>query len=481
MQHLFEKTFRQPVLRAEKLAGAGSNRSYYRFTGEKGNTAIGVIGTTREENHAFLCLCRHFSEERLPVPQVYAVSSDEMRYLQEDLGRKSLFDALKKGRERNGVYDEEEKVLLRKTIAELPRFQVAGARNLDFDCCYPLPEMNEESVFFDLNYFKYCFLKATGIEFNEIKLEESFEEMARDLLSERANTFMYRDFQARNVMMCGEQPFFIDFQGGRKGPKEYDVASFLWQASARYPNALREELVNVYLEALMRYMPVDVGKFRRRLSLFVLFRVMQVLGAYGFRGYFERKPHFLSSIPPAIANLRELISAGACPYPYLRGVLQELVALPCFIPCKETETEHKLVVEIFSFSFLKGIPTDESGNGGGYVFDCRGTNNPGRYEKYKKMNGLDAPVARFLENDGGMLAFLASVYRLADTHVENYLSRGFTHLMFSFGCTGGQHRSVYSAQHLAEHLHEKYGIEVHLCHREQNIRQIFPRRCGVKS
>lgn len=481
LQHLFEKAFHQPVSHAEKLRGAGSNRAYYRFTGEKGATAIGVIGTTQEENHAFLYLCRHFFEIGLPVPQVYAVSSDEMRYLQTDLGHISLFDALEKGRTLGGAYNDKEKMLLRKTIVKLPRFQVLGARHLDFTYCYPQPEMDKEAVFFDLNYFKYCFLKATGIEFNEVKLEESFEEMTNDLLSERTNTFMYRDFQARNVMLCDEQPFFIDFQGGRKGPIEYDVASFLWQASARYPQALRNELISAYLDALRQYMPVDAAHFRRRLSLFVLFRILQVLGAYGFRGYFERKPHFLNSIPPAIANLRDLINDNACPYPYLRGVLQELVALPCFIRRTETETEQKLVVQVFSFSFFKGIPTDESGNEGGYVFDCRGTNNPGRYEQYKKMNGLDAQVVRFLENDGGILTFLQSVYQLADMHVENYLMRGFTHLMFSFGCTGGQHRSVYSAQHLAEHLNEKYGIEVHLCHREQNIQQIFPRRRRVQS
>ena len=476
LRGLFEKTFHQNVSLMEKLPGAGSNRNYYRLTGERGETAIGVIGTSREENHAFVCLCRHFFEKGLPVPQVFAISADGMRYLQTDLGRVSLFEALEKGRKQNGAYNEEEKSLLRKTIAELPRMQVLGARDLDFNCCYPQPEMDETSVFFDLNYFKYCFLKATGIEFHELKLEEDFKAMARDLLSECTDTFMYRDFQARNVMLCGGKPFFIDFQGGRKGPIEYDVASFLWQASAHYPQVLRQELIDVYLDSLQQYLPVDVELFRQRLSLFVLFRTLQVLGAYGFRGYFERKPHFLNSIPPAIANLRAMLDEHVCSYPYLRDVLRQLIALPRYSKREKTEMKSRLVVQIYSFSFFKGIPADESGNGGGYVFDCRGTNNPGRYEQYKELNGLDEPVVRFLDNDRGMFAFLQSVYQLADMHVENYLRRGFTHLMFSFGCTGGQHRSVYSAQHLAEHLNEKYSIEIHLCHREQNIHKIFQPR-----
>jgi hypothetical protein len=295
-----------------------------------------------------------------------------------------------------------------------------------------------------------------------------------------SSTFLYRDFQARNVMLDAEgNPCFIDFQGGRKGPLEYDVASFLWQASAHYSTNLRNELIEVYLDALSEYIEVDKVLFHKRLRLFVLFRTLQVLGAYGFRGYFERKKHFLESIPSAIENLSALLAGGVCDYPYLHSVLQQLVSLPSLQPKKtaisilDKDEKKELVVRVFSFSYKKGIPEDISGNGGGYVFDCRSTHNPGRYEPYKKLTGLDESVIQFLEDDGEILTFLESVYQLADVHVARYLERGFTDLMFSFGCTGGQHRSVYSAQHLAEHLHAKFGVKVCLCHREQGIETVF--------
>ena len=462
------------------ITGSGSNRRYFRLTGIDGHTLIGVIGTSKEENHAFIYLAQHFWHQQLPVPHVLAMTADGCCYLQNDLGSRSLFDALQAGREAGGCYSEAEVKLLRRTIALLPALQYKGAEGLDFNQCYPMATMDRQSILFDLNYFKYCFLKATGLDFHEVRLEEDFQRMAEDLLAHPSDTFLYRDFQARNVMLDGKgNPYFIDFQGGRRGPVQYDLASFLWQASARYPQALREELINVYLQALREYTEVDETQFREQLQLFVLFRLLQVLGAYGFRGYFERKKHFLVSIPPAIQNLRELLpNLKDSPYPYLLQVLCELTCLPRFAPVTSGEAsvsrydgQGSLVVDVFSFSYRKGIPEDTSGNGGGYVFDCRSTHNPGRYEPYKQLTGLDEPVIRFLEEDGEILTFLESVYRLADAHVERYLQRGFTHLMFSFGCTGGQHRSVYSAQHLAEHLHRKFGIEVHITHREQHITQ----------
>ena len=476
----------------EKLPGAGSNRAYYRFHAADGQSVIGCVGTSRDENHAFIYLSRHFSRCQLPVPKVLVASDDELRYLQTDLGSTSLFDAISGGRKAGGRYTLQEQELLRRTIRELPGIQIRGARGLDFSNCYPQPAFDVDSVLFDLNYFKYCFLKATGIDFHELRLEADFRLMAKDLTAEQQEAFLYRDFQARNVMLCDGQPCFIDFQGGRRGPYYYDLASFLWQASAQYPHKLRRQLVYEYYNALRQYTEVpDTHHFVERLSLFVLFRTLQVLGAYGFRGYFERKRHFIDSIPPAIDNLRELLQTDSAPlhYPHLVDVLRRLCALPQFQPAKTGSQRHQdgqatvskydgqgpLVVKVYSFSYRKGIPADESGNGGGYVFDCRSTHNPGRYEPYKKLTGLDEPVIRFLEDDGEILTFLDSVYRLADAHVSRYIERGFTSLMFAFGCTGGQHRSVYSAQHLAEHLHGKFGIEVCVCHREQGITQIFPR------
>ena len=489
----------------EKVKGAGSNRIYYRLTDEAHHSVIGVVGTSREENHAFICLAKHFGQRQLPVPEILAASDDEMRYLQTDLGHVSLFDAIQGGREAGGRYNLKEVDLLRRTIRELPNIQIRGARGLDFSQCYPQPEFDQDSVLFDLNYFKYCFLKATEIDFHEMKLEANFRMFAKDLTAEPMEAFLYRDFQARNVMLDADgNPQFIDFQGGRRGPYYYDLASFLWQASARYSDKLRRELVAEYYDALKQYTEVpSLRHFVNRLSLFVLFRTLQVLGAYGFRGYFERKKHFLDSIPPAMDNLRALLKLGeqVFPYPYMMDMLRRLTEMPRYAHIEEPavsradgyKTTDKNVYEahpqdgpatfskydgkgplrvrVFSFSFRKGIPADESGNGGGYVFDCRSTHNPGRYEPYKKLTGLDEPVIRFLEDDGEILTFLNSVYKLADAHVQRYIDRGFTDLMFSFGCTGGQHRSVYSAQHLAEHLHEKFGIEVHICHREQGIEQ----------
>lgn len=490
--------------RVEQLPGAGSNRAYYRITDNEGNTVIGVIGTSRDEDHAFIYLSRHFTLRQLPVPRILAVSDDELRYIQTDLGRLSLFDAIRGGREAGGRYNQQEKQLLVNTIRELPNIQIRGARELDWNNCYPQPVFDADSVLFDLNYFKYCFLKPTELDFHELKLEANFRLFANDLVAEESESFLYRDFQARNVMLDAKgNPYFIDFQGGRKGPFYYDVASFLWQASAKYPAKLRRQLIYEYYNSLKHYVEVPSERhFIQRLSLFVLFRTLQVLGAYGFRGYFERKKHFLDSIPPAMDNLRDLLrEPDAFPYPYLMDMLRRLTELPQFAPRKQPVvkradgykiTDHDiyqanpldgpatfskfdgkgpLVVRVYSFSYRQGIPDDPSGNGGGYVFDCRSTHNPGRYEPYKQLTGLDEPVIRFLEDDGEIITFLAEVYKLADHHVRRYMQRGFTSLMFSFGCTGGQHRSVYCAQHLAEHLHQKFGVEVHIIHREQHIQQ----------
>ena len=514
MQKLLElyKQWRgQEPANVQQLAGSGSNRIYIRLTDSDGKSVIGVIGTSRDEDHAFIYLTEHFTRRKLPVPRILAQSDDQLRYIQTDLGSTSLFDAIRGGREAGGRYTLKEQDLLKRTIRELPNIQIRGARELDFSNCYPQAEFDGDSVLFDLNYFKYCFLKATEIDFHELKLEADFRLFAKDLTTDpdpsvhNVESFLYRDFQARNVMLDHDgNPFFIDYQGGRKGPYYYDLASFLWQASAKYPYKLRRELVYEYYNSLKNYTEVPpVRHFVNRLSLFVLFRTLQVLGAYGFRGYFEQKKHFLESIPPAIQNLRELLaSSSTFHYPYLMEVLKLITELPQYqqirtvasradgykITDKNPYNPHPqdgpatfskydaqgpLVVKVFSFSYTKGIPEDESGNGGGYVFDCRSTHKPGRYEPYKKLTGLDDPVIRFLEDDGEILTFLDSVYKLADNHVRRYIQRGFTSLMFCFGCTGGQHRSVYSAQHLAEHIHDKFGVEVRICHREQKINQIL--------
>ena len=461
----------------QTLKGAGSNRTYVRIVGTDSSSVIGVIGTSAEENDAFCYIDRHFDACGISVPHLLMTDDDGMRYLQSDLGSMSLYDALKDGREHG--YDDEHKSLLAKTVRQLVHIQYRGAEGLDFDRCYPQPVFDRTNVMFDLNYFKYCFLKATGVEFNELRLEEDFVRLAEVLVGRESHTFMYRDFQARNVMLVGGEPVFIDFQGGRRGPVQYDLVSFLWQASARYPQSLRDEMIAQYCDETQKYVTVDATAFRQELNVWVLFRTLQVLGAYGFRGYFERKKYFLDSIPPAIDNLRALLAAGVTePYPYLSSVLSQMAeklaaeaASSQKASVSKYEGQGPLVVRVNSFSYKKGIPDDPSGNGGGYVFDCRSTHNPGRYEPYKKLTGLDEPVIRFLEDNGEILTFLQHIYKLADSHTARYIERGFTSLMFSFGCTGGQHRSVYCAQHLAEHLHEKFGIKVIINHREQNIHQ----------
>ena len=452
----------------EAFPSSGSNRRYFRLAGQP--TLIGVRGESAEENRAFIYLAGHFRKQGLPVPQVYAHSDDFLYYLQEDLGDTLLFDKLGT-KSREGGASAELCQLLRQVIRLLPVLQCKGAEGLDFSQCYPQPAFNRRSVLWDLNYFKYCFLKATGIDFQEDRLEDDFQAMADVLLEEDTPTFMYRDFQSRNVMLRGDAPWFIDFQGGRRGPVYYDVASFLWQAKANFPDTLRQELVHEYIDALRAFRPVDEADFKARLRHFVLFRTLQVLGTYGFRGYFERKPHFLQSVPFALANLRHLLQEPYGEYPYLSGLLRRMTELERFSPTPPTD---HLVVRVMSFAYPKGIPEDPSGNGGGFVFDCRAIHNPGRYAPYKLLTGLDEPVIRFLEDDGEIFTFLEHVYALVDASVRRYLKRGFTSLCVSFGCTGGQHRSVYAAQHLAQHLNDVFGVHVELWHREQGIRQTFP-------
>lgn len=469
----------------EPVGASGSPRKYLRM--RAGDTSvIGAIGTDPDENRAFFAIDRNLRARGIAAPQVLATSPDGMSYIQQDLGDTSLFSLIEaergSGKTSPGLME-----MLRATMYALPKIQFEGARGLDWNVCYPEPSFGRATVMFDLNYFKYCFLKSTGLQFNEILLQKDFERLCDDLCRDVTETFMYRDFQSRNVMIHDGKPWFIDFQGGRRGPVQYDVASFLWQARAGFTDTLKRELLDTYLEALKAYMPdVRREEFMEKLSLFVLFRTLQVLGAYGFRGYFEGKDHFIKSVPAAMANLRALLegrdlttsgkTAPFAAYPYLSDILARLAALPRFAPKRlpaGVEPEKGLVVDVYSFSFRKGIPEDRSGNGGGYVFDCRSTHNPGRIPYYRQFTGLDPEVITFLEDDGEITDFLSNVYPIVDHHIGRFVERGFDHMQISFGCTGGQHRSVYCAQHTAQHIKEKFGVTVHLVHREQGIDTIL--------
>ena len=468
LKNLFESYSGRPAKDCVELTSSGSNRRYFRLTG--GNLSIvGVIGTNKAENNAFVSISRHFIEKGIRVPRVLAVSEDGMRYIQEDLGDDMLYNMVAQGRD-SGVYSSYERALLVKTIEQLPKIQFRGGEGMDWKVCFPEPAFNERMVMFDLNYFKYCFLKATGLDFDEVRLQEDFERLRDDLMGDMGETFMYRDFQARNVMVKDGEPYFIDFQGGRRGPVYYDVASFVWQARSRFPEDLRNELVEAYLRALKGYTEVDENEFHTRLRLLVLFRTIQVLGAYGFRGFFEKKPHFLASVPYALSNLRKLLKTPFSDYPYLNEVLTKLTTLR---QLNDVAEDKRLKVSITSFAYKKGIPVDPTGNGGGYVFDCRSINNPGKYEHYRQFTGLDAEVIKFIQDDGEADKFLQHVYELVDPHVKRFIERKFTNLQVCFGCTGGQHRSVYCAEHLAEHLSAKYDIKVTVTHRELDIEKIL--------
>ena len=467
---LYKACFAAEPSRVDPIIGSASNRQYYRMS-DGDASYIGVVGTDVRENVAFITLAKHFASHGINVPKILACSEDSIVYIQEDLGCQDLFNMYSEAKKK-GAGMEEAEALLCRTMAALAKLQFEGAEGLDFKVCYPCNAFDRRRVMFDLNYFKYCFLKPSGQEFDEAALQDDFERFADNLLEvdacsgSQVNTFLYRDFNSRNVMVKDGVPYFIDFQGGMRGPVYYDVAAFVWHARSGYPDGLKESMLSSYMEALREYAEVDETVFRAHLRQFVLFRILQVLGAYGFRGLVEHKAKFITSIPAAMESLKEILQDPFNEYPYMMDLLQKLICVPKF--SKNETQDGTLEVRVCSFSFHKGIPQDMSGNGGGYVFDCRSIHNPGRYEPYKKLTGKDEPVIRFLEDDGEILQFLEHVYGVVDPHVQTYASRGFTSLMVSFGCTGGQHRSVYCAEHLARHLAEKFpNVRIRLTHREQ--------------
>ena len=466
LNRLFEEHFRAPVKRIQALQGelGGSGRKIIRLSNETAS-AIGVLYDVREENVAFLEFSRHFRRYGLPVPEIYGEDLNHGAYLEEDLGDTTLFEFLSKNRKGESI-DAAVVEAYRKVVAVLPRFQVEAGGDLNYEVCYPIGSFDRQSVAWDLNYFKYYFLRLAGIPFSEQALENDFSRLADFLLSAPRDYFLYRDFQSRNILLRGGQPFFVDYQGGRKGALQYDIASLLFDAKADLPPELRQELLNHYLVALGRYIKLDRETFMRHYYAYVYVRIMQALGAYGFRGFYERKAHFLQSVPFALKNLRWLLHHVELPIalPTLMGAFQSMLASEKLLGLAN-EAEN-LVVRVFSFSFHRGLPKDESGNGGGFVFDGRSLPNPGREERFKALTGKDAPVIDYLNQQESVHQFLASVLSLVDASVGNYKERGFKNLMVSFGCTGGQHRSVFLAEQLAKRLRAKNGVEVAVRHLE---------------
>ena len=480
LSQLFERHFGEPVLRAQPLQGqlSGSGRRIIRLFGQN-TKAVGILYEVREENLAFLEFSRHFRKHGLPVPEIYADDLSQGAYVEEDLGDTTLFDFLSLNRKGEDIAPA---VLesYRKALAVLPRFQVVAGRDLNYKVCYPRSSFDRQSIAWDLNYFKYYFLRLAGIPFNEQALEQDFTRMTKFLLSAPHDYFLYRDFQSRNIMLRNGEPFFVDYQGGRKGALQYDPASLLYDAKADLPPALRQRLLDHYLDVLAELIPLDRAVFMQHYYAYVYVRILQALGAYGFRGFYERKPHFLQSVPYALKNIRWLLHNVELPIslPTLTDAFRAMLAsekllhLPTEGDLASAQTSgatphSPLTVRIFSFSFHRGgVPKDESGNGGGFVFDGRSLPNPGREERFKDLTGKDAPVAEYLDHQESVHKFFANVSSLVEGSVREYQRRGFSSLMVSFGCTGGQHRSVYLAEQMAKYLRAKNGVEVVLRHCE---------------
>jgi aminoglycoside/choline kinase family phosphotransferase/dTDP-glucose pyrophosphorylase len=473
LKNLFEQHFHSPVQQVQPLQGqlGGSGRKIIRLAGEK-VSAIGILYDVREENAAFLEFSRHFRKHGLPVPEIYAEDLDHGAYLEQDLGDTSLFEFLSKHRTGENISPPVAEAY-RKVIATLPRFQIEAGRDLNYKVCYPRDSFDHQSIAWDLNYFKYYFLRLAGIPFSEQALEDDFGRLTDFLLSAPRDYFLYRDFQSRNIMLREGQPYFLDYQGGRKGALQYDVASLLYDAKADLPPDLRQQLLDHYLDALAGFVDVKREAFMQHYYAYVYIRIMQALGAYGFRGFYERKIHFLQSVPYALKNLRWLLHNVTLPIavPTLIGAFHSMLASEKLQGL--ASDADNLVVRIFSFSFHRGLPKDESGNGGGPVFDGRGLPNPGREERFKLFTGRDAPVIDYLNQQESVHRFLTHTKSLVDDHVTEWQRRRFKNLMLSFGCTGGQHRSVYLAEQLAKHLRSRNGVDVVLRHRDIPMRAMI--------
>lgn len=465
LKRLFEEHFHTAAEKVRPLHGelGGSGRRILRLA-SGATTAIGVLYDMREENEAFLAFSRHFRGHGLPVPEIYGEDLSQGAYLEEDLGDTTLFEFLSKNRSGPQIAPEVI-AAYEKVVGVLPRFQIEASRDLDYGVCYPRATFDAQSIAWDLNYFKYYFLRLSGVGFNEQSLEDDFGRLTKFLLSADLDYFLYRDFQSRNILLREGQPFFVDYQGGRKGALQYDIASLLYDAKADLPPELRQRLLDQYLERVGCFIKLERDTFLRYYYAYVYVRIMQALGAYGFRGFYERKAHFLQSVPYALKNVRWLLENTelTIALPTLLDVFRRMAAserLDTSIP----RQGNTLNVRIFSFSYRREMPMDESGNGGGFIFDARSLPNPGREEKFKALTGKDAPVIDYLNEQVAVHQFLASVMALVDASVENYHSRGFENLMVSFGCTGGQHRSVYLAEQLARHLSRRNGVQVTLRH-----------------
>jgi len=471
LQILFQCWSGEKVISFTPLPLSGSERRYIRFFGSK-NTAIGAFNPDERENRAFIYLSKYFLKNKLNVPKFLTADLKNNIYLIRDLGDTTLFSLIEKT-ENGNKFTEEIKEYYKTVITQLPKFQINAAEKLDYSKCYPRADFDRQSILWDLNYFKYYFIKLGGISFDEQKLENDFTTLVNFLLQADCKYFMYRDLNSRNILIFNNEPYFIDYQGGRKGALQYDIASLLLDSKANIPNALRDEFLDYYIESVEKTIKIDNRAFLKYYDGYVLIRLLQMFGAYGYRGYFEGKVHFLKSIPYAIKNLKELLDKSKIKnkikIPELYSALDQIANSKEMIKYDLMNIgDEKLTVYINSFSYRDKIPRDFSGHGGGFVFDCRAIPNPGRFDEYKSLNGKDKPVQDFLESQPEAQKFLLDTFKLVDESVEYYIYRKWTSLMVSYGCTGGQHRSVYSAEKLAHHLSQKYDINIIKVHIEQD-------------
>jgi aminoglycoside/choline kinase family phosphotransferase len=465
VESLFNRWNKSQPLSITPLPESGSYRTYFRILYEKGSV-LGVHNGDNRENEAFVYLQEQLKKTGSKVPDVHFVDPENHAYLEQDLGNTTLFDYLGEIR-KNSCTDEDIIKIYRQVIDAMPDLQVNAAQGLDYSKCYPRAEFDVQSMMWDMNYFKYCLLKPLKISFFEQDLEDDFIKIVKWLIEADRSSFMFRDFQSRNIMLSDDQLYFIDFQGGRKGPLQYDLASLLFEAKTHLSEDLRKQLLEYYLNVFeKRFSWFDRNDFLKYYYGFVYLRLMQAMGAYGFRGYIERKPVFLQSLPYAIKTLQWLIEKQPIPLNLtsLPGVFEKLINLP---QAKSDQINQDVfTVSINSFAYKNGIPQDHSGNGGGFVFDCRYLENPGRYTEYKDLTGKDRPVIDFLKDRTDVKEFLSDVISLVSKAVDVYTQRGFTHLMVSFGCTGGQHRSVYMAEQLSEYMKNNKKANLVLIHHE---------------
>lgn len=460
-------------LHIQRIAESGSARRYYRIHTETGSI-IGAFNDNAEENEAFFYLCNHFESNGFHVPKLLGISTDRTCYLQSDFGDDTLFSRMQSALSTGG-FNETITELYKKALHDLVDFQISGHKGLDYSKTYPTPCFDRKSILDDLNYFKYYFVKPHAeITFNELRLDADFDHFADFILEARNTFFMYRDFQSRNIMIDNGFPCYIDFQGGRQGPLQYDVVSLLYQVKAQMSQDLRYTLIEYYKSVVSQHLDLDTLQFDRYLPAFVYLRLMQVLGAYGFRGLIQKKAHFIESIPFALREIKKHAKRHPLQdLPELISVINQLNKLDDRY-LNNIHPLNKLTVTINSFSYRKGYPDDFSGNGGGFVFDCRALPNPGREERFKTMTGRDWPVIEFMNEKPQTHVFFNHCKAVVEQSVNNYTERHFRNLMVSFGCTGGQHRSVFFAQSLYEWLkkdHPEICIKLH--HIEQKINEEY--------